>query len=151
LPVFGIFHKKTLQPKRLVQSNLLTLKGQIKPDFQIQEIGDMGRCLLVECQMVSEADPGFLERGVQSLKKGTHGGGAHGGGAHGRDASPLTSAEPPQKHFKIQVLICVFLASGNKIPRLSWLQKKHFFFWGTFLVLCNERVPFLGKIWVLCN
>jgi hypothetical protein len=25
------------------------------------------------------------------------------------------------------------------------VAKKHFFFWGKYLVLCNERVPFLGK------
>jgi hypothetical protein len=63
-------------------------------------------------------DPGFLELGVQPLKKGTLGGGA----------APLASAEgakvraggggPPQKNMKIKVLICVFLASG-KILRLS--------------------------------
>jgi hypothetical protein len=38
--------------------------------------------------------------------------------------------------------------SGYKIPRLSWLQKKQVFFWGKFLVLCNERVPILGTILV---
>jgi hypothetical protein len=81
----------------------------------------------------------------------------------------MASAEGlPQKNLKIQVLICIFLASGYKIPRLSWLQKKQVFsgenfwfcamneclFWvsGENLVfcnfLCNERVPFLGKILV---
>jgi hypothetical protein len=39
------------------------------------------------------------------------------------------NAAPPEK-FKIQVLICVFLASGNKIPRLSYSCKKAGFFLG---------------------
>jgi hypothetical protein len=56
----------------------------------------------------------------------------------------------PQNNLKIQVVICVFLASGNKIPRLPSC-KQSIFFWRKCLILCNERVPFLGKILVLCN
>jgi hypothetical protein len=88
-------------------------------------------------------NPGYLERGVQPLKKGTHGGGA----APDSERRRREALGLPQKKLKIQVLICVLLASGNKIPRLSLLQKS-IFFWRTFLVLCNERVPFFwGKFW----
>jgi hypothetical protein len=63
-----------------------------------------------------------------TLWKGTHGGGA----------APDSER---RRHLKIQVLICVFLASGNKIPRLSYFVKKHFFsgenFW---FCAINERL-----------
>jgi hypothetical protein len=50
----------------------------------------------------------------------------------------------PQNNLKIQVLICVFL--GIRFHVLIPSCKKSIFFWGKILVLCNERVPFLGKI-----
>jgi hypothetical protein len=56
------------------------------------------------------ADPGFLERGGYNIWKRAHTvsaeGAKHRAGGLG-------------KNLKIQVLICVFLASGYKIPRLS--------------------------------
>jgi transposase len=60
---------------------------------------------------VTGADPGFLEQGVHPLKKGTLGGAQP--PLASADKARSTWGELPQKYLKIQVVICVFLASGN--------------------------------------
>jgi hypothetical protein len=54
-----------------------------------------------------------------------------------------------QKNLKIQVLIvCVFLTSGNKIPRLSYSCKKAGFFSGKNFWFCKmNECLFWGKFW----
>jgi hypothetical protein len=54
---------------------------------------------------------------VQPLKKGTH----------------KAPGPPPEKNENENAIISVFLASGNKIPRLSQLQKSRGVFWGKIL------------------
>jgi hypothetical protein len=60
---------------------------------------------------------GISGTGVATSEKRAHTAGAQ---------PPLASAEGAKlRKFKIQVLICILLSSGNKIPRLSELQKSN--------------------------
>jgi hypothetical protein len=61
--------------------------------------------------------------------------------------SPEALGGFPQKNLKIQVLICVFLTSGYKIPRLSWLQKSWVFSGENLWFCAMNECLFWGKFW----